>query len=266
MIGKGTGNLQRAQNRLKPSAMSTRERNLSDGFQNVRKFETMLNLPKKVINTARDLMAQFEDKKAKTTQGTRSEAFALAILYFAGGVHGMGKPIKEIAGVTEVPEKEIRTHTKKIQKVIPEALTKAASPNDYVRIIVSDISGSMLLERFACEICDRVLDHQCNDACVSEFVNGKRPGTIAAAAILTAAKHAGEAVNSEDVALCAQIGVARAQDLGRTIQGHWSAMFEADGGSAEPLLKQLRELAEKTQAALAPSEVVNPNVFEGAEI
>ena len=235
--------------------MSTRERNLSDGFQNIRKFETMLQLPKKVVNLARDLMAQYDEKKEKTMQGARSDAFALAMIFFSGQMHGMGKPMKEIAAMANVPEIEIRRHTKKIQKVIPSAL-RTGTANDFVRIIVSDVGASMLIERLACEICDRSKAHVCVDDCATLLTDAIKPGTLAAAAILTAGKYALEALEAEDVAMCAQVGVSRAMELGRLLEGHWPGMFVEDGGSVEPLLKQLKELQEKTKAALAPSAVI----------
>ncbi len=94
MIGKGTGNLQRAQNQLKPAAMSTSERNLEEGFANLRRFETMLSLQRSVVNRARDLMALFE--KRKTAGGTRSEGFALAVIFAAMNHSGQGRSFKVI--------------------------------------------------------------------------------------------------------------------------------------------------------------------------
>jgi transcription initiation factor TFIIIB Brf1 subunit/transcription initiation factor TFIIB len=94
VIGKGSGNLQRAQNQLKPSAMSTSERNLSDGFQNIRKFETMFSLQRSVVNRARDMMALYEKKKEKTLHGARTDAFALAVIFAAMNQRGQGRSFK----------------------------------------------------------------------------------------------------------------------------------------------------------------------------
>jgi hypothetical protein len=77
VIGKGTGNLQRAQNHLKPAAMTTRERNLEEGFSNLRKYENMFSLQRSIVNRARDLMALYEEKKVWRKFGFGEDLFDL---------------------------------------------------------------------------------------------------------------------------------------------------------------------------------------------
>jgi transcription initiation factor TFIIB len=259
VIGKGTGNLQRAQNRLKPSAMSTKERNLSDGFQNLRTYETMFQLPKNVINTARDLMVEYDKKKDKTMHGARSPAFALAIVYFAMNLHKMGRTIKEVAGLSNVEEKSIRSYIKKIQKTIPTSLIAHTTASDFIRIIVSDIEGPLLLEQFACEIAERGTNHLCVATCIKEFLNGKRTSTLAAGAILVAAEQMKDLqVSAEDVAGCAQVSVSTALQAQKLYAGHWEGMFdEYPTKSHEALLEELIKRAARTKAALAPTNTDN---------
>jgi transcription initiation factor TFIIIB Brf1 subunit/transcription initiation factor TFIIB len=80
----GTGNnnkLQRTQNMVESAAVVTKERNLADGFQNIKHFENLFSLPRIVVNSCRDLMSAFNQKQDKKVHGVRSEAFALAVVY-----------------------------------------------------------------------------------------------------------------------------------------------------------------------------------------
>jgi transcription initiation factor TFIIIB Brf1 subunit/transcription initiation factor TFIIB len=129
--------------------MSTSERNLNDGFHNIRTYETMFSLPRLVVNSSRDLMAEYEKKKDKTMHGARSEAFALAVVFLAMSMHGTGKTLKEVAGISKVEERDIRSHIKRIRKTIPQALAKTTSPEEFIRVIVADIEAPFLLERLS---------------------------------------------------------------------------------------------------------------------
>ncbi len=251
VIGKGTGNLQRTQNRLKPSAMSTAERNLADGFQNIRTYETMFSLPRLVVNTSRDLMAEYEKKKDKTMHGARSDAFALAVVFLAMSMHSTGKTLKEIAAVSKVDEKDIRSHIKRIQKTIPTALAKTTSPEDFIRVIINDIEAPFLLERLACEIISRALNHACIEgACVKEYLEGKRNSTLAAGAVLVAARKGGiPNIKEADVAAGAMIAEGTAIQSCRLIEGHWDAMFV--DRSFGDIYEEMKALEERTRAHLA---------------
>ncbi len=251
MIGKGKGTLQHAQTALEAAARVTKERNLVDGFRNVKQFENMFALPRIVVDSARDLMTAFNNKQEKKVHGVRSEAFALAVVHLASNMHSLGKPIKELSATAQVDEKEMRTFIKRIQKSIPEALVNKTTADDFIRIIVSDIEGPILLERFACEILSRAVDHVCNVTCIGRFVEGKRTSTLAAGAVLAAGKQAGIPVNSEDVAASMQIGKATAIGMMKCIEGHWSGMF-ADR-SSDTLLMEMRQTDIGVRAALAPT-------------
>lgn len=244
VIGTGRGKLQQAQNRLNPASMSTLERNLTGGFQNLRTFETMFSLPRSVINTSRDMMAQYEKKKDKTLHGARSEAFALGIIFLAMTHHNMGRPLKEVCAVAKVEEREIRKYIKRIQKTIPEALAKSTAA-DMIRVIISDIEGPFLLERVASEIAQRALNHACRETCPSEYLEGKRTSSIAAAAVLLAAKYCNVTVSAEDVSGSAQVSVATSSQISRLIEQHWGGMFADE--PADKVFKNMAELAQRLQ-------------------
>jgi transcription initiation factor TFIIIB Brf1 subunit/transcription initiation factor TFIIB len=229
----------------------TKERNLADGFRNVKHFENMFMLPRIVVDTARDLLTAFNNKQEKKVHGVRSEAFALAVVYLASNMQSVGKTIKEMSATAQVDEREIRAFIKRVQKSVPEALANKTTAEDFIRIIVSDIEGPMLLERFACEILPRALNHVCNVACIGKCVEGKRTSTLAAGVVLTAAKHATIPVKSDDVSASMQIGKATAVSMMKCIEGHWSGMF-ADR-SSDAVLMEMRQTEVGVQAALAPT-------------
>jgi hypothetical protein len=170
------------------------------------------------------------------------------------------KTIKEMVAVANVAsEKEVRVYIKRIQKVVPEALlatnnktaTATTTVDDFIRVIVIDIEGPVLLERFAVEIAARVLNRVCNNSCIAKFEEGKRTSTLAAGAVLAAPKHGGiPGVKSEDVAACAQVGKATAVAMMKCIEGHWCGMF-ADR-SSEEVLNEMRETDRRVKDAVVP--------------
>jgi transcription initiation factor TFIIIB Brf1 subunit/transcription initiation factor TFIIB len=96
---EGRGILQHAQTKLEAAARVTKERNLADGFRNVKHFENMFMRPRIVVDTARDLLTAFNNKQEKKVHGVRSDAFALAVVYLSSNVHSLGKTIKEMVAV-----------------------------------------------------------------------------------------------------------------------------------------------------------------------
>lgn len=234
--------------------MSTRQRNLDGGFANVRKFAAALDLPQKVINAARDLMALYDERKEKTMQGARSEEFAIAMLFIALKSHAMERSPKELAGLTERDEKTIRNHIMRIQKVLPNVTAKVTAPVNFIRTIVSEIGGPLILEKFAGEISELAMDHVCDASCSKQHITGKRSTTIAAACVLLAAKHLHVEVQAADVAASAMISPERAIEIQKLIQGHWTAMWSGTRGGSDGRIAELQELQAKTLAAVAPLE------------
>ncbi len=240
--------------------MSTSERNLNDGFHNIRTYETMFALPRLVVNSSRDLMAEYEKKKDKTMHGARSDAFALAVVFLAMSMHGTGKTLKEVAAISKVEERDIRAHIKRIRKTIPQALAKTTSPEEFIRVIVSDIEAPFLLERLASEIITRAMNHACiPGTCSAEFLEGKRSSTLAAGAVLLAARRAEiKGVKEADVAGGAMVAEGTAVQASRLIDGHWEGMF-ADKPWQE-VLREARELCERTKSLAATAAAPEPKI------
>ena len=122
-IGNGRNLFQQMQNQLVPKTMSLSQSKMSKGFSVTKKFEYMLDLSGQVIDTVRNIIAEFQKsqvKQKKRTNGTTSDAFVVAVIYMAFEIHQKGKNFKEVCAMTEVNEKKVRKFIKIINQAIPE--------------------------------------------------------------------------------------------------------------------------------------------------
>jgi transcription initiation factor TFIIIB Brf1 subunit/transcription initiation factor TFIIB len=142
-------------------------------------------------------------KQEKSMHGTRSEAFALAVIFAAMNHAGQGRSFKvekgencemffhlfcqELAAMANLVEKDVRNQYKHLQKVLPEKLAeRITSAADFIRVIVSDLQAEFLLESFAVDLHNRAMNHECLPGC-GRLLEGKRPSSLAAGAVLQAA-------------------------------------------------------------------------------
>ena len=122
-IGNGRNLFQQMQNQLVPKAMSLSQSKMSKGFSVTKKFEYMLDLSGQIIDTVRNIIAEFQKaqvKQKKRTNGTTSDAFVIAVIYMAFEIHQKGKNFKEVCATSEVNEKKVRKFIKIINQAIPE--------------------------------------------------------------------------------------------------------------------------------------------------
>ncbi len=148
-----------------------------------------------------------------------------------------------------VDEKDIRSQYKKLAKTLPEQLAeRITSASDFIRVIVSDLGAEGLLESLAMDLHNRAMNHLCTDACGKHQLEGKRPSSLAAGAILQAANLAGIPIKEDDVAGCAQIAQATAREHMRYVGQHMSAMYVDK--PFEVVLSEMRAQAERVKANL----------------
>jgi transcription initiation factor TFIIIB Brf1 subunit/transcription initiation factor TFIIB len=122
-IGNGRNEFQRMQNQLVPKTMSLSQSKMSKGFAITKKFECMFDLSGQIIDTVRNIIAEFQKaqtKRKKRINGTTSDEFVIAVIYMAFEIHRKGKNFKEVCVMSEVKEKKVRKFIKTINQTIPE--------------------------------------------------------------------------------------------------------------------------------------------------
>lgn len=154
-------------------------------------------------------------------------------------LHSEGRKLAELCAESNIPEKSVRSYTKKIQKIIPHKLKKHTRAEDFVPMIVSTVDGPLTLERLAGDIVRRAINHVCSAKCRAVQIPNV-PATIAAGAVALALDLLKvHTVSVEDVATCATVSAATALAMAKQIQVHWDAMY-----SDEPTHDHSRIVAE----------------------
>ena len=260
---KGTGNiLQKLQNQLVEKEMSLSHSKMTKGFSAVKKFQTMFSLNGQIVDTAKNIIAEFQKKQAngkKRKNGTTSDEFVLSVIYMSMEIHHRGVSFKEVCATSRANEKKVRQYIKTVNSVIPEKVKRhSKTPIDHVLPISSAIAESInsksneknvncyALERFAVDILQRAFNHSCNETCENATVSGKRPSTLASAAIWVALKKLNIEVPAEDVSVCAQIGKDTMLISTNILQGHWEGMFDVEKGEDRKIIQGvLRDFVKK---------------------
>ena len=253
-IGNGKTPLQLLQNQLVPKTMSLSQNKMSKGFSLAKKYEHMFDLPGQVVDTVKNIIAEFQKaqhQQKKRVNGTTSEEFVIAVIYMALEIHQKGKSFKEVCAMSHVKEKKVRKFIKLVNQIIPEKVKMHShSPNHHIPEIASIIASYLnsqnenseckisefQVERKATDILTRAFNHACNKECSSRVVSGKRPSTLASAAVWIALEEICEEIvqkdgkkklqcQPEDVACCAQIGKETMMSSVEIIKEHWSSMF-----------------------------------------
>jgi len=229
------------QNQLVPKTMSLSQSKMSKGFAITKKYENMFDLSGQVVDTVRNIIAEFQKahiKKKKRVNGTTSNEFVISVIYMALEIHQKGKNFKEVCAMSEVNEKKVRRFIKTINQTIPNKVKiHSRTPVHHIPEIAHALSDSIdlenskvkiydnfELERKAIDILSRAFDHNCKNGCSSKVISGKRPSTLAAAAVWIASEEMGITFKPEDVSCCAQIGKETMLSSAEIIREHWDAM------------------------------------------
>eukprot|EP00657_Telonema_sp_P-1_P003813 TRINITY_DN18931_c0_g1_i1.p1 TRINITY_DN18931_c0_g1~~TRINITY_DN18931_c0_g1_i1.p1 ORF type:complete len:206 (-),score=64.16 TRINITY_DN18931_c0_g1_i1:107-724(-) len=97
-------NLRKWNNR---GAQSNSDRNLVNAFREIDRMAEHMALPAKIANTSKEYYAKVE--KEKTLRGRSTEAIIAACVYIGCRMESVPRTLKEIAGQSAAPKKEIGT-------------------------------------------------------------------------------------------------------------------------------------------------------------
>jgi transcription initiation factor TFIIB len=213
--------LNRLQNRLLGGESIT-QRHLVSGFDHINSFGVMLELPKVVTDSAKQILFEFS-KRIGATKGVNfgSDGFALSVCYLAMGKHFCGKPIREVAAVSGIEEGNLRKCLKKLRKAIPQLLRVdeglcsdgILNIQAFIQSIVQQLQLGIAVENSAVELAKRALSD------LYEKIGGKRPSTIAAACVYLAGKQLNVEMEPEDIAVCAVVSKSRLMTIASLIDG-----------------------------------------------
>jgi len=161
------------------SEISRSEQNLKEAYIKINELCELLHLNDIVKEDAKRIMRDFAHKRNKNTKGYKKDAFAVAVLLLACKHAHSGRTLKNLARTTSIPETDIKKFYKLLLR--DPQLVQRQSDQDIRQEI------SQLVETF-CKKLDLgwtiIKDVQEIASKSIELLEGKKPASVAAAAIL----------------------------------------------------------------------------------
>lgn len=136
----------------------------------------------------------------------KKNALEAAVIYMACREAKVPRTFKELAGHTDLADKDIRHYYNMLKKALPaseQQIRSATAGSDLVNRFCSKLRLSHAVVSLAMAIADRA----------AGLLEGKRPSSIAAGAILLASKLKGESRSPQDIAQAASISAATVSNI-----------------------------------------------------
>jgi len=164
--------------KMAQSSLDKSEHYLRDSFCKLNDLSEILQLPNLIRQTAREILRQFEKKRDKNMKGIRKEAFILAVLLIASKQEQGGRTLKGFARITNTEEKDIKRFYKLLLKEQLNLLTERrpieGEVKELVEVFCNKLEQPFQVVKEVKEVASKALG----------FLEGKRPSSVAAAAIL----------------------------------------------------------------------------------
>lgn len=200
--------------------LDTKTKNVQSAREAIAGLSNSLNLPPQVQSKALDLYRQYEDKRVASQRKATHRPLMVAIVYIACKQEGFGRTFKELAKLTSVPEKEIRSFYKSVDKLLPNTSSPPLEP-------------SSLVERFCSRLSDALPEWVKIGASniarnASALLEGRQPATIAAASVMLACSLVGIAMYPDAIA------AATKTISGSTVQGAFTTLSQYTSQAVPP--------------------------------
>jgi transcription initiation factor TFIIB len=207
--GAKTGAIGKWQSRL----ISTTDRNLLQAFDRITTLSDVLNVPETIKDKAKEIYAQFEEKRPKSMR-YKTDAIVAAIIYMACKEEDYPRTFKELSRQTDIIEKEIRKYYRVVSKLL-ERQEKRTSPSELVNRFCSKLGLPWPVITKAQYVADQAM----------QFVEGKSPSSIAAASILFVCKLENEKRYEKDIADAASISPTTIRNVYKDLLPHQDVLM-----------------------------------------
>jgi len=157
------------------------ELHLKEAFIKVNELAEVIQLPSIIKQTAKEILKHYEKFRDRSMKGYRKDAFIVAVLLIACKQEQGGRTLKSISKSTNIDEREIKRFYKMLLKdpkliTLGESNRKTAAQQaeDLVEVFCNQLKQPFSIAKEAREVATRSIN----------FLEGKRPSSVAAASIL----------------------------------------------------------------------------------
>lgn len=196
-------------------AKDAKERNIKQGFGEIRRMMSALGLSEPVGETAGILYRRAVEQNL--LQGRSIEGMATASLYAAARQHGTPRPLAELATVSRVKKLRVQRAYRYLSRELALEIAPEG-PEQYLPQFASTLELSDEAERMARELLDV--------ATTNGIHSGKSPTSMAAGALYAAAQLTNEALTQETVSDVAHVSSV-------TIRNRYQELLEVYGNHQE---------------------------------
>jgi len=173
---------------------NSHNRNLSQALNILREFESKLNLPRNVVETASYIYRNA--LKHRLIRGRTIKIIVAACTYMACRQCGVIRSLDEVARVSGVPRKDVARNYRFLVKQLGSSVPQVDA-RSIIAAIISKLGLSGVSERIAYLILEQ--------ASKLKLTVGRGPGGVAAACVYIAARVCGEYVTQGSIAFTAQV-------------------------------------------------------------
>lgn len=199
------------------------DRVLRDAHSDIRQFSSRINLAKKVVDRA--FLTYKECYQNKYLVGRARDTIIAVCIYFACRHEGSGRSIKEICDIANVNKTEFGRVFSRMKRFVKEAHTlQGVTMNNIIPRFCNQLSlnNERLVIKTAIHIADRA-----NELC---DIQGRKPGSIASAAIYLACQATGECKTKKNIKEVTDSSEAVIRDIMKLMTPHLPKLFPSDFG------------------------------------
>lgn len=198
--------------KLADTAESKSEQYLKDIFIRLNELCELLQIPTLIKETAKDFAKKFEKKRNKHMKNCKKDAFIVALLLIACKQEQGGRTLKGFSRATQVDEKDIKRFYKLLLREV-EIQNKKPTSNEVQELV--DVFCTKLQLPFAVAKEAKELAAQSLN-----FLEGKRPSSIAAACILFIMHLLGLPHKQQELATIAGISANTLRNVHKELTNH----------------------------------------------
>jgi len=196
------------------------EQNLKEGYIKINELCEILHLNDIVKEDAKHILRDFENRKKKNMKGHKKDAFVVAVLLLACKHAHSGRTLKSLARMTYMDEKEIKKFYKMLLRD-PHLVQRQSEHGikqeveELVEVFCKRLQQPYSVTKDTKEIASRSI----------EVLEGKKPASIAAAAILYVMKRDGMNTIKDrrtDIATVAGVSVNTLRNVFNELKNVWA--------------------------------------------
>lgn len=208
-----TDRMGKIQNR---NANNARDQDINDAYEKIIHYSKKMNLTEDIIRRAKKLYLSFNESLAKdkklSMKGKKSEPMIVAILYHALRLCRVGRTIAEVSDQVGIDKKTLGKMTRRVADALKNTdemnSVDSVNPDELLHRFCSYLKANYEIEELATKIVRFIVG----------YLEGKKPETIAAVAIVMASNLLKKDISEKNVSEVAYVTPATIKNTYKDVE------------------------------------------------